>query len=141
MIPSQKRQLILQAAAAVAAAVYGTDARAGHRCDKSPEALSAWWKLDTGEADIADAAGRSPGTALGPIAPAEGLVDGGLYLDGESGQVEVRDSESLDLGTCPLDQGGPAAGPCDFTIEAWIYTRNEIGFHPLVDKRRQDRSG
>src|SRR5262249_4497624 len=69
--------------------------------------------------------------------------------------VIVRNSSRLDLGSCTPEQNDdeadaskslptrhravvpvtPALAPCDFTIAAWIYTRGDVGFHPIVDKR------
>jgi formylglycine-generating enzyme required for sulfatase activity len=94
-------------------------------CVPPPAAMAAWWSLDeTGGAtafDIAD----FPTNGMhvnGPV-PVPGMVAGGLSFDGVDDYVEVADHSSLNFGTG------------DLTLDAWIWTDDEVGVKRLVDKR------
>lgn len=128
-------------------------ARGDSICDRSEDRLVARWRLDDRDLrEIADSAGKNPGRPEGKLAPALGHVDGGLFFDGQTGFITVPRSPSLDLGACVAGDGkraptapagkaegkpeeAPSPEACGFAIEAWIYTRAELAFRPIVDQR------
>jgi len=72
----------------------------------------------------ADRAGfPNDGTHMNGPTPSAGKVDGALTFDGIDDHIKVADHPELNF------------GESDFTIDAWIRTREADGFRPIVDKR------
>jgi N-acetylneuraminic acid mutarotase len=72
-------------------------------CAPAPEGLAAWWR---GEGNAQDAAGMHPGTVVGNVAYAPGVVGQGFHFDGLGGYVRIPNDEALDF-------------PRELTIELW----------------------
>jgi hypothetical protein len=72
-------------------------------CVPTPAGLVGWWR---GEGTAADALGRHPGTVVGEVSFAPGMVGQGFHFDGSGGYVRIPNA--------------PAMGfPSELTIELW----------------------
>jgi hypothetical protein len=72
-------------------------------CVPSPAGLVAWWR---GEGNTSDALGRHPGTIVGNVTFAPGMVGQGFQFDGSGGYVRIPNDDALDF-------------PSELTVEFW----------------------
>src|SRR5262249_32802130 len=84
----------------------------------APAGLVSWYRA---EGDAADARGLNPGSFVGNVAFAPGMVGQAFALDG-SGFISVPDSPSL-----------PLTG--EFTVEFWFDYTDVSDFRSLIAKR------
>jgi len=96
----------------------------GFPCVAPPADMVAWWPLDEAAGPVAeDIALDNDGTWTNGPGPQSGMVDGALCFDGVNDFVAVPHDASLSFG-----QG-------DFSIDAWVRTRDRTGVQSIVDKR------
>ncbi|MEM7539229.1 MAG: SdrD B-like domain-containing protein, partial [Chloroflexota bacterium] len=99
----------------------------GEDCINPPADMSAWWPLDEISGSIAaDIAGfPDDGTHFNSPTPIVGMVSNALRFNGAN-YVEAASSPELNVG-----EG-------DFSIDAWVRTRDANGVKVIVDKRYED---
>ncbi|MBZ0270330.1 LamG domain-containing protein, partial [bacterium] len=106
---------VLPALSVTLFALASTNTAMSQECAPPPSGAIAWWTFDETAGDQAlDQLGGLPGTHVGDVAPAAGIVRGSLDFDGSGDYVSVPDDDMWTL-----------AG--DFTIEFWAMLDNPGG--------------
>ncbi|GEM_PF-2267567 len=95
-------------------------------CVAPPSGMVGWWPGDNHPNDIA---GTAHGTLMGGAAYAPGKVAAAFSLPGANDYVKVPNGPSLNPGTG------------DFSLDAWVLTKEASGTSDILDKRTRTVNG